>query len=89
MYYVYVLWSEKLQKRYIGSTDDIDQRLIAHNSGKTPFTRRGMPWVVIHREELETLSEARRRERFLKSGIGRKWLDMKYPKYRRGARAVE
>ena len=84
MSWVYILWSEKLQKRYIGSTNNIDKRLLSHNSGKTPFTKRGIPWQLIHSEMYETLSEARQRELFLKSGIGRKWIDEKLPKYRRG-----
>ena len=75
MNYVYVLWSEKLQKRYVGSTSDIANRLKEHNHGKTTFTSRGIPWILIYQEEFSTLSEARKRESFLKSGSGRSWLD--------------
>jgi putative endonuclease len=89
VWFVYVLWSEKLRKRYVGSTEDVAERLRDHNSGRTPFTRRGVPWTLIHSEAFETLVEARRRERFLKSGVGRKWLDEQFPYYRRGARAAE
>jgi putative endonuclease len=49
---VYVIWSEKLKKRYIGSTEDVDKRLNQHNSGKTPFTSRGIPWNKIHVEKI-------------------------------------
>ncbi len=80
MYYVYVIWSDKLRKRYAGSTMDIDKRLEAHNSGKTPFTSRGIPWKIIHVENYPSLIEARRREKFLKSGKGRELLDKMYPK---------
>ncbi len=71
MHYVYVLWSEKLKKRYVGSAGNVSQRLYQHNHGKTQFTSRGIPWVLIHQEEFTTTSEARKRERFLKSGAGR------------------
>jgi len=75
MYHVYVLWSNKLQKRYIGFSSDLVKRLSEHNSGKSPFTKTGMPWLLIHSEEYLTETEARRREKFLKSGVGRKFLD--------------
>ncbi|MBX7152802.1 GIY-YIG nuclease family protein [bacterium] len=75
MFYVYVLWSYKLQKRYTGSTNDITKRLKEHNHGKTPFTKSGIPWALVYHEEYKTNKEAREREKFLKTGIGRKWLD--------------
>jgi len=86
MYHVYVLWSEKLQKRYVGSTDDVPGRLKQHNRGKTPFTKAGIPWAFVHKEEFETLSLARKREAFLKSGAGRSWLDDRFPEHRRKPR---
>ena len=75
MYFVYVLWSEKLQKRYVGSCEEISIRLKQHNNGKSKFTKGGIPWVMIHSEEYATRTESRQREISLKSGIGRKWLD--------------
>ena len=75
MYFVYVLFSNKLTKRTIGSTQDVDRRLIEHNLGKSKFTSSGIPWELIHKESFSTNAEARRREMFLKSGVGRKLLD--------------
>lgn len=75
MYFVYVLWSDKLQKRYVGFTSNLSKRLAEHNSGKTPFTKTGMPWEIIYTEEYSVESEARLKEKFLKSGVGRKFLD--------------
>ncbi|MBX2991722.1 MAG: GIY-YIG nuclease family protein [Bacteroidetes bacterium] len=75
MHYVYVLWSDKLKKRYVGSTKDYQKRLVEHNNGKTSFTKAGIPWRLIHVEEFSDTSSARQRELFLKSGAGRKWLD--------------
>jgi putative endonuclease len=76
MCWTYVLWSHRLNKRYVGSTQKhFKDRLAEHNLGKTPFTSKGIPWIIIHHESYATLSEARKRELFLKSGIGRKWLD--------------
>ncbi len=75
MYFVYVLYSDKLNKRYVGSTSDIDKRLIEHNSGKSKFTKGGIPWKLIYSEKYETNSDARKRELFLKTSVGRKFLD--------------
>jgi len=77
MVQVYVLWSNKLQKRYVGFSSDLVKRLSEHNSGKSPFTKRGISWKLIYNEEYLTETEARKREKFLKSGVGRKFLDLK------------
>jgi putative endonuclease len=75
MYYVYVLYSEKLNKRYISSTSDVNNRLKEHNNGKSKFTKAGVPWKLIYQESHQSNHEARSRELFLKSGVGRKFLD--------------
>ncbi len=75
MFTVYVLWSDRLQKRYIGSTKNIDKRLMEHNSGKNRFTKGGVPWKVVYIESFQSNSEGRKREVFLKSGVGRRFLD--------------
>ena len=75
MFTVYVLWSDKLNKRYVGFTFDVAKWLSSHNSGKSPFTKSGIPWKLIHTDEFTNESETRYREKFLKSGQGRKFLD--------------
>ncbi len=78
MNYVYVLYSERLKKRYVGSTKDFEKRIKEHNNGKSRFTKGGIPWKLIYKEEYSTFSEARKRELFLKTGAGRKYLDNYY-----------
>ena len=75
MYYVYVLYSPSLNKRYVGSTSVLTNRISEHNSGKSKFTKGGIPWSLVYSESFPTLSLARKRELFLKSGQGRKFLD--------------
>jgi putative endonuclease len=75
MYFTYVLYSKTLSKRYVGSTGSIEKRLKEHNAGKSRFTKGGIPWYLIYKESFVTLSDARKRESFLKSGQGRKFLD--------------
>ena len=74
-YFIYALISERYKTRYVGSTADIANRLQEHNNGRCRYTKGRRPWRLIHQEEFITLSEARKRERFLKSGVGRKELD--------------
>ena len=88
MSYVYVLWSAKLRKRYVGSTQDVHKRLFEHNRGSNKFTKGGIPWKLIYTEEFQTKSESLKREKYLKSGQGRKWLDEKFPDFRKGAGVV-
>ena len=71
MYYVYILFSEKLNRRYIGSTADLRARLKEHNSGKSSFSSTGIPWKIIYYEAFFNKNDASREERFLKTGKGR------------------
>jgi len=54
MFYVYVLYSSTIDRYYIGMTINIIRRLNEHNSKKTPSTRIGIPWIVVHQEVFET-----------------------------------
>jgi putative endonuclease len=64
---VYILQSTSSGKFYIGSADDVSQRLSGHQRGQTRYTRSRGPWVLVYQESYPTLSEAQRRERQLKS----------------------
>ncbi|MBI3231862.1 MAG: GIY-YIG nuclease family protein [Candidatus Doudnabacteria bacterium] len=76
MFCVYVLKSQRNGKRYVGSSSkSAGERVTEHNAGSNVFTRQNGPWILIHQEVFATKSEALRREKFLKSGQGRKWLD--------------
>lgn len=76
MFTVYILRSLKNSKRYIGYTSkEALKRLHDHNTGSNKWTRENGPFIIIHTEEYESKYEAMSREKFLKSGQGRKWLD--------------
>ena len=67
MFFTYILFSQKLNKFYIGSTENTEKRLVEHNRGKTPFTKTGMPWVLVYKESFSTRSEALRHEKYIKN----------------------
>jgi len=66
MAWVYILYSEKRDRYYVGSTENIERRVIEHNRGHTRWTRSGIPWKLMYSEEMETLVDARRYERAMK-----------------------
>lgn len=68
MYYVYFLKSLINNDLYIGSTENLEERVFLHNAGKVKSTRGYKPWRLVGCEEYESRSEAVQRERFLKSG---------------------
>jgi putative endonuclease len=73
--FLYILYSEKLDKFYIGSTSDIVRRISEHNRGKEKFTKTGMPWELKYKEEFSELIDARRRELFIKKQKSRKFIE--------------
>ncbi len=77
-YWVYILQSESTGKLYTGQTSDLEMRIKRHNvdeSGSRRYTyKQNGPWRLRHHEEYATRSEAMKRERFLKSGQGREWI---------------
>jgi putative endonuclease len=72
MYYIYILYSSTLKKKYIGSTSNLRERLNRHNSGRSNFTSLGRPWKLIYYSAFLSKIDALREEIFLKSGQGRK-----------------
>ncbi len=74
MYYVYILECETTGSLYKGFTRDLKKRLKQHNDGDNPSTKNKGPWKIIHYEAFANKEDALDRERFLKSGWGRKHL---------------
>ena len=71
-YVVYILFSEKLGKTYVGCTSDLINRMRSHNMlSPKGYTVRFRPWKVVHVEFFDSKTEALQREAYLKSGVGR------------------
>ena len=72
MYVVYILFSVSLNKYYVGSTVHLSIRIEEHNRGKSPYTKKGIPWELIHHIECESHDEAVQLENKIKKrGIKR------------------
>ena len=74
MHYVYLLFSEKDGKFYTGSTNDLKRRLQEHNSGNVRSTINRRPLKLIYYEGCLNEKDAKQREIYLKSGMGKKYL---------------
>ena len=74
MFYTYVLQSKKSGYWYTGSTKDLRKRFTEHNRPSKTYTgRRGM-WKLIYYEACLNEADARSREKYLKSTIGKRYL---------------
>jgi predicted GIY-YIG superfamily endonuclease len=67
MFNLYILKSINFGNYYIGVANDIENRLKQHNSGLVRSTKHKRPWIIIHKELFQNQSEARKKERYLKS----------------------
>ena len=75
MFYCYVLRSLKTARRYVGSCEDLGERIRRHNAGESKATKHGVPWALVHSESFLTRSEAAERERYYKTERVRDELD--------------
>ncbi|MBT3730011.1 GIY-YIG nuclease family protein [bacterium] len=74
MFYTYILKSQKSGRWYTGSTNDLRKRLKQHNEGKSTWTKSKGPWDLIYYEACLNEEDSRSREKYLKSGMGKRYL---------------
>lgn len=66
-YFVYILYSLKDKRLYVGCTSNIDKRFQRHQRGEVDATKSRLPLELIYTERIESKAGAFNRERFLKS----------------------
>jgi predicted GIY-YIG superfamily endonuclease len=71
---VYVIKCSTSNKNYTGMAEDVNARLKEHNAGKSKFTSGYGPWKLIYTEEYPDRESARKREKYLKSAAGRRFI---------------
>jgi putative endonuclease len=74
MFYVYVLKSLKDSKFYVGYTGNLQSRIAAHEEGKVLSTRARLPLELVYYEASRIESDALRREKYLKSTYGKRYI---------------
>jgi putative endonuclease len=84
-HYIYVLRSRKDQQFYVGLTSNLPARLEAHHSGLVTSTKLRRPLDLIYWEGCLNRSDAARREKYLKSAWGKRYLKGRLRNYLTGA----
>jgi len=74
VFFTYVIQSKKDGRFYTGSTSDLRKRLNEHNTGKVRSTKSRGPFVLIYYEACLDKQDALAREKYLKSGMGKRYL---------------
>ncbi len=82
MYYVYLLEIKNNKSFYIGYTNNLKRRFLEHNSGKGGKTTRDKgEWILVYYEGYLNKKDAIGREKFLKSGSGRRYINKQLSNY--------
>ena len=84
MYYTYVLQSEKDGKFYVGFTQDLRNRIALHDSRKARATVGRRPLSLVYYEACLNRTDAMEREKYLKTGYGRRFLNRRLAKHLSG-----
>ena len=71
---VYALESQVDKRLYIGFTKNLEIRIKEHNTGRTRSTKGYRPWKLVYSEILNSRKEARKLEKYYKSGSGKEKL---------------
>ena len=74
MFIVYILYSQKYKKHYTGFTSNLAGRLKSHNDFGRDWTSKYRPWKLIFSKDFLDKSEAIGYEKWLKSGVGRDFI---------------
>ena len=81
MHYVYILQSKKDSKFYTGVTNDLKRRVNQHQSGTVRSTGNRRPLELIYYEACLNEDDAKQRELYLKSGMGKKYIRNRLKRY--------
>jgi len=73
--FVYILYSDKRSRYYVGQTANIDNRLERHNLGFVPSTKSGTPWKLVLQIEVLSRSEAMILEKKIKKRGAKRYID--------------
>ncbi|MBL7811107.1 MAG: GIY-YIG nuclease family protein [Candidatus Kapabacteria bacterium] len=72
--FIYVLSNSFNAEKYVGISKSPETRLKQHNSGTNRYTKAFIPWTIIYLESAVSWEAARKREKYLKSAAGKRFL---------------
>jgi putative endonuclease len=75
-YFIYILYSEKCDRYYVGQTEYLERRVEEHNTGKGgAYSSSCLPWRLVYHESVYTRSDALKREKEIKGKKSRKYIE--------------
>ncbi len=77
-HFVYIIYSKKIDKLYIGTTSNLEHRLKQHNSNQSNYTKNKGEWVLLYYETFQSKTEALKREKQIKAWKSRKYILKKF-----------
>ena len=83
-YYTYVLQSKSDYNFYVGYTNNINRRLEEHKNGKVRSTKNRLPLELVYWEGCSNQKDALRREKYLKSSWGKRYIKNRLSNYLTG-----
>ena len=75
MAFMYIIYSAKVNKYYVGACTNIERRLYEHNIGHSTFTSTGIPWELKYSEQFPDLNQAKKRELEIKKKKSRSYIE--------------
>ena len=75
MFYTYIIYSSAINKYYVGSCQDVHQRLQDHLNSRSKYTKVAKDWELKYFETFQTRSEATQRELQIKKMKSRKYIE--------------
>lgn len=84
MYYVYILRSKRDREFYTGFTDNLEKRVLKHNSGSVTVTKPRRPFELVYFEGGLNKKDALHREIYLKTAWGKRYIKSRLKNYLNG-----
>ncbi len=75
VFIVYIIYSPKLDRYYIGYTTDMTKRINEHNSGVSTFTAKATDWILKWSKGFDSRELAMKEERIIKAKKSRKYIE--------------
>ena len=75
MFYTYIIYSETINKYYVGSCQDVQERLQDHLNSRSKYTKQAKDWELKYFETYSSRSEAYQREMQIKKMKSRKYIE--------------
>ena len=75
MYWVYIIYSDKLDRYYVGYSSDLEKRLQEHNTGISEYTSKATDWSYCYKASFSSREEAHKEELRIKKKKSRKYIE--------------